>query len=260
MRAGGGLQEHATEPCQSLVSVAVHRLDIASFTLFIDPNVDCGRSFSPLRTTWPAHGIYSYTRLVHVVNGQCLHRQAVLWYGAGSAGRRREEVSTSDALAFLAGDSRFAGMAVQPSPSPASPSPVPHLGATREDLNMSVDYPITFLPDSLLPEEFSALFESHHLRPAQRLQVAVLAQALDMVKYAHSVELRKRALFREAHQWMQETDSDWPFSFVAICEVLHLSPTAVREAVGRRVRECRDLSHLRSKAISRHTRLTCGAD
>jgi len=35
----------------------------------------------------------------------------------------------------------------------------------------------------------------------------------------------------EALRWMLDTDWDWPFSFVNICETLKISPDAVRESI-----------------------------
>lgn len=40
---------------------------------------------------------------------------------------------------------------------------------------------------------------------------------------------------QEALAWIDSRDTDWIFSFVSVCEVLRLSPTAVRLALRRQV-------------------------
>ena len=39
---------------------------------------------------------------------------------------------------------------------------------------------------------------------------------------------RSRRLFREVTQWLLAEETDWPYSFACICEVLGLDANAVR--------------------------------
>jgi hypothetical protein len=40
-------------------------------------------------------------------------------------------------------------------------------------------------------------------------------------------------MFQDAEEWILEKDTDWPFSFETICEVLGLNPDYVRQGLVR---------------------------
>jgi hypothetical protein len=39
----------------------------------------------------------------------------------------------------------------------------------------------------------------------------------------------ERELYLDAYRWLTSDDCSWPFSFLNVCQLLHLSPEAVRE-------------------------------
>jgi hypothetical protein len=65
--------------------------------------------------------------------------------------------------------------------------------------------------------------------PEQRLMIAVLQDAINCVeKYRIATDRRGRRLFDEVKQWLLAEETNWPFSFECICEVLGLESSAVR--------------------------------
>lgn len=85
-------------------------------------------------------------------------------------------------------------------------------------------------PVAILPVQFDDLCRRSVGRsPEQRLVLAVLRQAVeDLRKHRWARGRRAQRLYRDAYQWVDATDRRWPYSFVNICEVLQLSPTALR--------------------------------
>jgi hypothetical protein len=59
------------------------------------------------------------------------------------------------------------------------------------------------------------------LEPEQKLMLAVLDNAIACFqKYAFTRDRKGKVLFQEAEYWVQDTNSDWPFSFANVCETL----------------------------------------
>lgn len=83
-------------------------------------------------------------------------------------------------------------------------------------------------PDVILPAQF---FEApRKQRPEQRLMIAVLYDALHcVIKYRCASDREGRRIFREAAGWMLSEETDWPYSFESICQILELDPNAVRQ-------------------------------
>lgn len=68
--------------------------------------------------------------------------------------------------------------------------------------------------------------------PEAKLMLAVLDQALEDVRLgARASSDRAHALGRDAHAWIDDDDTEWPYSFVNVCGVLQLDPSAVRRQV-----------------------------
>jgi hypothetical protein len=66
----------------------------------------------------------------------------------------------------------------------------------------------------------------------ERLMLAVLESAVeDFQKYVLARSACGKRLFREAEEWFLEKDSDEPFSFGSICEVLGLHPDHIRKGL-----------------------------
>jgi hypothetical protein len=85
-------------------------------------------------------------------------------------------------------------------------------------------------PAAILPIQFDDLCRRSVGRSGeQRLALAVVRQAVeDLRKHRWARRRRAQRLYRDAYEWVDATDRRWPYSFVNICEVLQLSPTALR--------------------------------
>jgi hypothetical protein len=90
-----------------------------------------------------------------------------------------------------------------------------------------------FQPDTLLPEQFvESLRRKPHLDPETKLMLAVLEDAVScFTKNRYARHERGKRAFDEAKQWICDRDSDWPFSFENICEVLGLDPEYMRSGL-----------------------------
>ena len=91
-----------------------------------------------------------------------------------------------------------------------------------------------FEPDSLLPEQFYGTFKVKQLEPERRLMLAVLEDAVACFqKYLLAEYERGQALFREAEEWLMDSQSDRPYSCQGICEVLDITPAYLRQGLRR---------------------------
>jgi len=72
------------------------------------------------------------------------------------------------------------------------------------------------------------------LAPEKRLMVAVLDDALMMLaRHGDASDRQARKLIAEVDAWIAADDLDWPFSFVNICDALHLDASCVRSRLER---------------------------
>ena len=68
--------------------------------------------------------------------------------------------------------------------------------------------------------------------PEEKLMLAVLDDAIACFqKYAFARDRKGKVLFQEAEEWVQATNSDWPFSFANICEMLGFGPDYLRQGL-----------------------------
>ena len=88
------------------------------------------------------------------------------------------------------------------------------------------------LPEIVLPAQFFAR-AGGALQPEKRLMLAVLESAVWLVLVGGRRRSRCGAA-AEAEQWLASDATDWPFSFVNVCDVLGLDPGYVRAGVVRR--------------------------
>jgi hypothetical protein len=89
-------------------------------------------------------------------------------------------------------------------------------------------------PEVILPSQFFSAVPAVTERPEKRLMLAVLQDAVaTLLKHAGSAGSGSRRLVREAEQWINARNHDWPFSFENICGVLNLDPAAMREGLRR---------------------------
>ena len=76
-------------------------------------------------------------------------------------------------------------------------------------------------------------FRKSYLEPEQKLMLAVLDNAIACLqKYAFTRDRKAKVLFQEAEDWVQDTNSDWPFSFANVCETLGVAPDYLRQGLG----------------------------
>src|SRR5882724_2391041 len=62
------------------------------------------------------------------------------------------------------------------------------------------------------------------------LAAGVLNQAKqDLRRFHGATSAIERELYLDAYSWLTSNDCSWPFSFLNVCQLLHLSPEAVRE-------------------------------
>ena len=62
------------------------------------------------------------------------------------------------------------------------------------------------------------------------LAAGILKQAgLDLRRFHGATSAVERELYLDAYRWLTSDDSSWPFSFLNVCQLLDLSPEAVRQ-------------------------------
>jgi len=72
------------------------------------------------------------------------------------------------------------------------------------------------------------------LQPAERLMLAILTDAINLVlQEPPPTAIRRVLLRRKAALWIRINDTKWLFSFVNICETLSIDPGHLRAKVAR---------------------------
>lgn len=97
----------------------------------------------------------------------------------------------------------------------------PHIPGFAED----------FLPlTCLMPVQFRDLWVGSSHSPERELAAAVIEVAAnDLRNNRYARRGARQRLFVKAYEWVTSESRDWPYSFVNLCESLHLKPEAVRE-------------------------------
>ena len=85
----------------------------------------------------------------------------------------------------------------------------------------------------------SQLPSASHWTPEIRLAAAVLGQAMADIRWRRA-DGRDHIQVNAALRWVRSNDGEWMYSFLRICEVLHLEPAWVRGRVHRWLRGSRD--------------------
>ena len=90
-----------------------------------------------------------------------------------------------------------------------------------------------FQPDTLLPSQFFDRVRRRSEHDGERrLMIAVLEDAVDVYrKQVGTREPRGQELFREAEEWIEDTDRTWLFSFQNICDVLDIDGDYLRRGL-----------------------------
>src|SRR5258708_27954572 len=84
-------------------------------------------------------------------------------------------------------------------------------------------------PDVILRSQFFELVGTRSLSSEQRLMLAVLADAINVVQeYGGSESLRKRNSFNEAWNWFFTKGITCPLSFDHVCDALGMGIQALR--------------------------------
>jgi len=83
--------------------------------------------------------------------------------------------------------------------------------------------------DLILPSQFFELVGKSRFTSEQRLMLAVLADAINILQdWRGSFSARKRRLFIDAARWVMARGSHVPFSFDNVCDALEISSEALR--------------------------------
>lgn len=84
-------------------------------------------------------------------------------------------------------------------------------------------------PDVILRSQFFELVGTRSLSSEQRLMLAVLADAINVVQeYGESASLRKRNSFNEAWSWIFTKSVACPLSFDNVCDALGMDADGLR--------------------------------
>ncbi len=115
--------------------------------------------------------------------------------------------------------------------------------------------------DLILPSQFFELFGKSRFTCEQRLMLAVLADAINILHdWRASASIRKRRLFAEAARWVMAHGSNVPFSFDNVCDALELNPDALRRRLAGMITDSGEgrlpLTRLRLKEAGRLPHMT----
>jgi hypothetical protein len=93
--------------------------------------------------------------------------------------------------------------------------------------------PGLFQPDTLLPSQyFDRVRRRTQVEGERRLMMAILEDAVDVYrKQIGARDPRGRQLFRDAEEWIQDTERTWLFSFENICDVLEIDADYIRRGL-----------------------------
>ncbi|HKN13042.1 MAG TPA: hypothetical protein VJX68_07575 [Candidatus Binatus sp.] len=84
-------------------------------------------------------------------------------------------------------------------------------------------------PDVILRSQFFEMVGTRALSSEQRLMLAVLADAINVVQeFGGSSSLRKRNSFNEAWNWFFSNRVSSPLSFVSVCDALGIDTDGLR--------------------------------
>ena len=68
--------------------------------------------------------------------------------------------------------------------------------------------------------------------PQKALAAGVLRQAgADLRRFRNTRDSTGREMYADAESWLRANDTDWPYSFINVCEVLGLSSEFVRDEI-----------------------------
>ena len=91
-------------------------------------------------------------------------------------------------------------------------------------------------PDIFLPSQFYGNGGlSRKLEGEKRLMIAILKDAVECLeKYRGSRSDTGKISYQSAIEWVEDTDTDWLYSFTNICDLLGFDPHYLREQLLKR--------------------------
>jgi hypothetical protein len=93
------------------------------------------------------------------------------------------------------------------------------------------------LPDVLLPSQFFESVGAQTFSCEQRLMLAILADAINVLGSADSSNLRKRNSFNEASSWVFASGITSSLSFDRVCDALGINAESLRRRLSELVSE-----------------------
>jgi hypothetical protein len=93
------------------------------------------------------------------------------------------------------------------------------------------------LPDVLLPSQFFESVGAQTFSCEQRLMLAILADAINVLGSADSSNLRKRKSFNEASSWVFASGITSSLSFDRVCDALGINAESLRRRLSELVSE-----------------------
>jgi len=111
--------------------------------------------------------------------------------------------------------------------------------------------------DVILPTQYFSALGSVGLSSEQRLMLAVLVDAINMLQGWQRVgSARKRRAFAEAAQWITTPGTNYPFSLDSVCDAVEIDADALRSrlrglTIGLSHTVRRSMGRLRLKELSR---------
>lgn len=87
-----------------------------------------------------------------------------------------------------------------------------------------------FAPDLITPDQHQDRIRTEPSdRPEIRLMIAVMEDAVaTLQRYAHDPSERHQRDYAETLDWIDSTDTSWPYSFENVCSALAFEPERVR--------------------------------
>jgi len=127
---------------------------------------------------------------------------------------------------------KLLGLAAMDGEEPPPTPPKPRRPRGRPPIHLSASLNLV-LPSQLFPE-----FPGPGRVPGERrLMLAVLEDAIGiLVKHRDASAACARVLYHETVAWVRSDDTEWPFSFVNVCEAIGFSPSCVRRGLSRLLR------------------------
>ena len=134
-------------------------------------------------------------------------------------------------------------LATCPTEGPAviAPPPMDEARCARRRVRPRVGRPpIEDSIELVMPAQFHTPASEAWWPGEKRLMLAVLTDAIEILMKGQSANgPRRRELFEETVAWFDADDTEWPYSFVNVCDTLGLESRAVRAAVRHRCARAR---------------------